>query len=325
MSHTNRARRLAIGIDVGGTFIKVGLVDETGAILAQHQIETAAERGPDAILGRIAEQANSIMAGRDDTIVALGLGVPGVINDRGEIAHPPNLPGWEVVPVAERLAPLLDADIPIAVENDANVAGFAESRVGSAAGDASFLFITLGTGIGGCIIIDRSIWRGGGGGAGEVGHVTIDPNGPLCACGARGCIEAYLGQRYLTALACERFARMPASALHARALDGEITPRDISEAADAGDAAARELFAELGTLLGAALASVLNLCDLSLVIVGGGVARAGDHILEPARRSLSARALKSIASRIEVRQAQLGNDAGIIGAALLGLELAARR
>jgi glucokinase len=320
MSRRERPSGPAIGIDVGGTFIKVGVVDAGGTIIRQHQVETAAERGPDAILERIAEQANILLAERDD-IVALGLGVPGVINDRGEIAYPPNLPGWEIVPVANRLRPLLQRKLAIAVENDANVAGFAESRVGSARSDPSFLFITLGTGIGGCIIVDRAIWRGGGGGAGEVGHITIDSNGPLCACGARGCIEAYLGQRYMTALARERIERAPDSSLHALVARGEDpTPRHLAEAADAGDTMAIDLFAELGTLLGAALASVLNLCDLSLVIVGGGVSRAGRHILEPTSRALQARALKSIASRIEVRQAVLGNDAGIVGAALLGIE-----
>lgn len=312
--------RLAIGVDVGGTFIKVGLVDARGAIIRQHQVETP-DGGPGAILQRIADESNHLISEHTQRIVALGIGVPGVINEHGDVAYPPNLPGWEIVPVAERLRPLISREIPIAVENDANVAGFAESRVGSARQERSFLFITLGTGVGGCIIIDRAIWRGGGGGAGEVGHITVDPNGPLCACGGRGCIEAYIGQRYMTALARERVARAPDSTLHALlGTDDELTPRHLTEAADAGDVVARDLFAELGTLLGAALASVLNLCDLSLVIVGGGVSRAGDHILEPARRSLRQRALKSIASRTEVRQAMLGNDAGLIGAALLGME-----
>lgn len=321
MNEPNGGAGLAIGIDVGGTSIKVGLVDTRGAIVRQHQIDTAAEHGPDSILGRIAEQTNFLLAEHGESIVALGLGVPGVINAHGEIAYPPNLPGWEIVAVAERLRPLLHADIPIAVENDANVAAYAESRAGSARDDASFLFITLGTGIGGCIIVDGAIWRGGGGGAGEVGHITIDANGPLCGCGARGCIEAYLGLRFITALARERISRSPDSSLHAMVLRGEEpTPRVLSNAADEGDAVARELFAELGTLLGAALASVLNLCDLSLVIVGGGISRAGAHILDPTRRSLQARALRSIAHRIEVRPAALGNDAGMIGAALLARE-----
>jgi glucokinase len=308
-----------IGVDVGGTYIKVGIVDADGRIHQQHQLPTEAERGPDAVIARIAGEV-SALADANPQIASVGLGVPGVINARGEIAYPPNLPGWEIVPVAERLLPLLSRSLTIAVENDANVAGYAESRVGSGRDDASFLFVTLGTGIGGCVIIDNEIWRGGGGGAGEIGHITVDANGPLCGCGARGCIESYIGQRYMSALAAERASRAPGSTLHSLIASGEeITPRHLTEAADRGDAVALELFAELGGLLGAALASVLNLCDLSLVIVGGGVARAGDHLLEPARRSLRARALKSIASRTEIRGASIGNDAGIVGAALLGM------
>jgi glucokinase len=315
--------RLGIGVDVGGTFTKLGVVDEHGSIVTQHQVQTPAERGPDAILASVAAGVAALLDAHGDRIASVGLGVPGVINDRGEIAYPPNLPGWQIVPVAERLRPLLPRSLAIAVENDANVAAFAESRAGSGSRDASFLFITLGTGIGGCVIVDRSIWRGGGGGAGEVGHVSVDANGPLCGCGSRGCIEAYLGQRSMIALARERVAREHSSSLHALVASGEeLTPKHLTVAADAGDRVAIELFDELGTLLGVALASVLNLCDLALVIVGGGVARAGEHILEPARRSLRARALKSIAARIEVRPAIFGNDAGMVGAALLGLQQA---
>lgn len=313
--------RAGIGVDVGGTFIKLGVVDEHGTILAQHHVDTNADAGPDDVLRRIGQQVSSLLDEHGDAIRSVGLGVPGVINARGEIAHPPNFPGWEIVPVADRLRPHFSRDVTIAVENDANVAGFAESRVGSARDVDSYVFVTLGTGVGGCIVVDRSIWRGGGGGAGEIGHVSVDANGPLCGCGSRGCIESYLGQRYMSALARERLERAPDSSLHAMIARGEdITPKHLSAAADAGDAFARDLFEELGTLLGAALASVLNVCDMTLVIVGGGVARAGDYILEPARRSLRARALKSIAARTEIRPASLGNDAGIIGAAILGIE-----
>jgi glucokinase len=312
----------AIGIDVGGTSIKLGVVDPAGAIIEQKHRATGAERGPDHVLETIASGARDLLALHPD-VVSIGLGVPGVINDRGEISYPPNFPGWGVLPVAERLRPLIGTDLPIAVENDANVAGLAESRAGSAKDDPTFLVITLGTGVGGCIISNRMIWRGVSGGAGEAGHVSIDINGQLCNCGSRGCIEAYLGQRYMSAAAALRLERHPESSLNAMIAAGAILdPRLIDSAADEGDNFAREFLEEMGTILGAGLASIMNLCDIHLVIVGGGLSRSEDHLLGPARMAMRARLLKSLAPVAELRAAALSNDAGIIGAAMLGREMA---
>ena len=308
----------AIGIDVGGTSIKLGVVDPAGIIIEQKHLATGADRGPDHVLATIASGARDLLALHPDA-VSIGLGVPGVINDRGDISHPPNFPGWGILPVARRLRPLIGTDLPIAVENDANVAALAESRIGSAKDDPTFLFITLGTGVGGCIISKGMIWRGASGGAGEAGHVSIDINGQLCNCGARGCIEAYLGQRYMSAAAALRLERHPESSLHAMLADGAaLDPRLIDKAADEGDMFAREFLEEMGTILGAGLASIMNLCDIHLVIVGGGLSRSEDHLLGPARMAMTSRLLKSIAPVAELRAAALSNDAGIIGAAMLG-------
>jgi glucokinase len=311
-------RRPAIGIDVGGTTIKFGIVDPAGKIIDRRQLPTGADGGPDRVLGTIASGTRDLLSAWPDA-VSIGLGVPGVINDRGEISHPPNFPGWGVLPVAERLRPLVGTNLPIAVENDANVAALGESTAGSAQDDPTFLFITLGTGVGGCIISNNEIWRGATGGAGEAGHVSVDINGPLCKCGARGCIESYLGQRYMTAAAALRLERFPDSRLHAMVAAGaELEPRLIDEAADAGDSFAREFLEEMGRILGAGIASIMNLCDLHLVIVGGGLSSSEDHLLEPARQAMRSRLLKSIAPTAELRRAALSNDAGMIGAAMLG-------
>jgi glucokinase len=316
--------RVAIGVDVGGTFIKFGVVRRDGTILRGHSLPTNASAGPDAVLERIATGIAQLLAESEEEIAGIGLGVPGVINDRGEIAYPPNFPGWEIVPVAERLRPLLSTTLPIAVENDANVAGYAEAHAGSGlAGDAekNFLFVTLGTGVGGCIIYDGKIWRGASGGAGEIGHTTVDMNGPVCNCGARGCIEAYIGQRYMSALATGRLEREHDSLLHAMvAAQGSLTPKLLDEAAVAGDRFAREFLAEMGEILGAGLASAMNLLDLPLVIVGGGMSKSDRFLLEPARRSLERRVLRSLAGKVELRAARFLNDAGMIGAALLAMD-----
>jgi len=313
--------RLGLGIDVGGTSIKFGLVSRDGTILRQHALDTHAERGPGAVLGRIVEGARLLMDSAETPIEGIGIGLPGVVNNQGEVAYPPNFPGWEVIPVADRLRPLLGTDLPITVENDANVAGYAEARAGNGSQDRNFLFVTLGTGVGGCIISDGEIWRGSGGGAGEIGHTTVDMNGQLCNCGARGCLEAYIGQRYMSALARERLDRTPESLVHAMVSShGSLEPRLLDEAAVSGDRFARDFLAEMGVILGAGLASVMNLCDLHLVIVGGGMSRSEKYLLEPARRSMRMRALRSITGDMELRVSRFLNDAGMIGAALLAME-----
>jgi glucokinase len=314
------ADRTAIGVDVGGTSIKFGLVRGDGHLLRTASAPTHADSGPDAVLGRIAQGIADMLNDAGDDVAAIGVGVPGVINNRGEISYPPNFPGWEIVPVAERLRPLIVTDLPIVVENDANVAAYAELFGGVDSMERDFLFITLGTGVGGCIISDGAIWRGAQGGAGEIGHTTIDMNGQLCNCGARGCVEAYLGQRYMTTLAEARLQRFPESSLHEMIRNGStLEPKLIDEAARSGDSFAREFLAEMGTILGAALASAMNACDLHLAVVGGGLARSEEFLLEPARHSLRTRVLKSIAHDVDLRPARFGNEAGMIGAAMLGL------
>jgi glucokinase len=270
------------------------------------------------VLRRIASGIEPLLGAHPD-VASIGLGLPGVVNDRGDVSYPPNFRGWEVVAVEQELRPILRTDLPIAVENDANVAALAEAHAGSGREHRHFLFITLGTGVGGCIIHDGAIWRGATGGAGEIGHVSVDFNGRPCNCGSRGCIEAYIGHRYMSTLALERLGDSRSSSLRSLADSGrELEPKLINEAAESGDSFAREFLADMGDMLGAAIASAMNLCDLHLAIVGGGTSRAGQYLIEPARRSLRARVLRSIADA-DLRVAHLSNDAGIIGAALLGL------
>ena len=312
-----------IGVDVGGTTLKFGLVDpSSGDILHQFALPTDAEHGVDAVIARIAEGINRLLGEYPHPIPAIGMGVPGVVNQQGDVCYPPNFPGWEVVPVAKRLAPLLARQLPIAVENDANVAAVAEAQAPGAT-DRDFLFVTLGTGVGGCIIANGEIWHGATGGAGELGHLSVAMNGQLCNCGARGCVEAYLGQRYMTAAAELRLSRFPQSLLHTMIAEGnELDPKLINTAAEAGDRFTAEFLEEMGEILGAALASAMNLLDIHVVIVGGGVAQAEQFLLEPARRSLRARLLKSIARDAQLRTARFQNNAGIIGAAMLAKKVA---
>jgi len=310
--------RRALGIDVGGTNIKVGVVDDRGQLLRSSSHPTEASRGPDHVIRTVARAIDTLL---DDDIAAVGLGVPGALNERGEICHPPNFPGWEVIDVASRLQLLLERTLPIAVENDANVAAYAEAHAeGNNTAEQSLLYITLGTGVGGCIIDRGTIWHGGAGGGGEIGHVSIDVHGVRCKCGSIGCVEAYLGSGPLVEHALAQLPHHPHSSLHAALAEGfSLSPDLLDRAAQEGDGFARTYLAERGTMLGAALASAMNLCDLSTVVIGGGVAAAWETLVIPAAEALRSRLLLSIRPRLSVRPAHYGNDAGMIGAGLLAL------
>lgn len=311
------ARNIAIGVDVGGTTIKFGLVDAEGRVIDRETRPTSAEEGPKAVLRGVAEGVRALLEEYPD-VAGIGLGFPGTVDNEGNVSYPPNFPGWEVVAPAEELRSLIDLSIPIVIENDANVAAWAEAKIGSGAGEPNFLYVTLGTGVGGCIISGGEIWRGATGGAGEIGHVTVDVNGPICNCGARGCVEAYIGSRYMVSYARQKVHRYQESLLHQMMAEGhELTPKLINEAAEEGDVFAQNFLSELGRILGAGLAGVMNMCDLHLCIVGGGVSQAETFLLGQARRTLRARVLQSIAGDVQLRVAALSVDAGIVGAALL--------
>lgn len=313
-------QQTAIGVDVGGTSIKFAIVRADGEIVRHGHIPTPMA-GPDSILDAVARGVHDLAAEADVRPSGIGLGVPGVVDRKGNVAHPPNLPGWEVVDVAARLRPRLNGlDLPIVVENDANVAALAEARAGAGVGQPDFLYVTLGTGVGGCVISNGEIWHGATGGAGEIGHITIDINGPLCNCGSRGCIEAYVGNQYMGRLASARLEREPDSMLHAWIAAGQgVDPKRLDEAAMSGDQFAIEFLAEMGELLGAALASAMNLLDTRLVVVGGGLSRAEASLLEPTRRSMRRRLLKTIAPVAELRPALFLNDAGVVGSAMMAM------
>ena len=314
------SKRVAIGIDVGGTTIKYGLVDEDGKASGLASIPTEADEGPAAVIANVARIIRT-MNDREPSLTSVGIGFPGVVDREGRVHYPPNFPGWEVVDPKKELAELVPKNISIAVENDANAAGWAEGRVGAARGEPHFLYVTLGTGVGGCIVSDGRIWRGATGGAGEFGHSTVDMNGPTCNCGARGCVESYIGSNYMIAYARQKVDRYPESLLHGMMAEGkELTPELINTAAEGGDIFAQNFLSELGRILGASLAQVMNICDLHLCIVGGGVSKAETFLLGQARRTLRARVLQSIAPTAQLRVAALSNNAGVVGAGLVGLD-----
>jgi glucokinase len=236
-----KTEKYSIGVDLGGTTVKFGLVNQNGEIVKRIAKPTNAARGPDAVLNQIVKGLNEIL-NTEVKVKGIGIGAPGIVHPKkGTVENPPNLPGWKKVTMGKFLAKTFEMDVY--VENDANAAAIGEMIYGAGKEHESFLMITLGTGVGGGIILKRKIYRGEIGAAGELGHVSIDHNGPKCNCGSFGCVEAYLGNHYLCARVAADLGHHPTSKLF-ELIDYDmqkLSPRVISEAADAGDAYAQSI------------------------------------------------------------------------------------
>ncbi|MDP4234509.1 MAG: ROK family protein [Bacteroidota bacterium] len=308
-----------LGVDIGATTIKLAVVSDAGATEVESAFQTPQSSAREVACALVAHVHDILSAYPE--IRRIGVGVPGAMNrDRSLVRYPPNLIGWKEEPLQAYLQELLPTFDLVEVDNDAKVAALAESRFGAGIGVSHFLLVTLGTGVGGCVWSTEGRWtgiyRGASGGAGEFGHMSIDLNGPPCNCGSRGCIEAYVGLNYLSERTKRKLESNPAMSSKLSAQD-ELTPKIIADAMNNGDAFARSVFEEAGSLIGRALANVANLLDMHVFILGGGVAEAGPVLFDAALASLRANVLTNLRPVVEVRKAALGNRAGVIGAALL--------
>lgn len=307
----------AIGVDIGGTKIAVGVVDEDGNILAQVRRETDADDVAN-IDEAIADACNELV--KEHEVGAIGLAAAGFVSpDRTSVNFAPNI-AWREYPLAAKVGALVDADLPIVVENDANAAGWAEFRFGAGRDATDMLMLTVGTGLGGAVISERELVRGKWGMAAEVGHMRVVPEGHYCGCGHEGCWE-----QYASGSALERDAQHAAVARvdqAARLLElsggdpADIRGKMVTEAAQEGDPLAVELLATLGRWIGEGSASVAALLDPELIVIGGGVGAAGDLLLGPVRRGFEAQ-LSAMGHRpvAQIELAEHGNEAGIVGAA----------
>jgi glucokinase len=308
-----------IGVDLGGTYIKAGLVSPEGSIVKQTRVATEAERGAAHVLDRIAGCVLELAGGKEEErlIGGVGIGVPGQVDTAtGKVREAPNLPGWIDLAVGRELEKR--TGLRVILDNDANVAALAEYAYGAGKGCTEMLMVTLGTGVGGGLILHGEIYRGATGGAGEFGHMIVEMGGWQCGCGRLGCVEAYVGTRGILRRVGEKLGSGRKSVLEG-VPEGKRTPKHVGEAAEAGDSVAREVLEEVGSVLGVGLGSVANLLNLERIVVGGGVANAGEWIMEPARRKLQETALKGSAQAVRITRAQLGEEAGITGAARLAM------
>ena len=310
-----------IGIDVGGTKIAGAVVDAAGAIVARRLVPTESQE-PGSIVSAIVKVARELKASAPAT-AAVGVGAAGLVDvKRGVILGAPNL-AYRNVPVRDTLSDRLE--LPAIVDNDANVAALAEAVYGAGRGAGDQIMITVGTGIGGGIIIDGGIYRGHYGVGAELGHIVIDPDGPVCGCGNRGCWEAVASGTAIGRLARQRIEGGAGADILA-AVGGDldaITGELVGESAVAGSAFARDVLAEIGRSLGIGFASIVNIFDPEVIVVGGGAtAGSGDLLLGPARVAMLAHVLgPTWRTPARVVEAALGNDAGVVGAARLAREL----
>jgi glucokinase len=315
------AARLAIGVDLGATSVKTGIVTADGTILYQTKLPSQSDEGPEAVVKQIEASVRDAMSRTEvRSIAGIGVGAPGVVNDHGLVQAPPNFARWEAVPLRDELQQRF-TDLPVRVENDANAAAIAEAKFGAGRVFPNFLFVIWGTGVGGGIILDGQIYRGPTGGAGEIGHISIDYDGPQCNCGSQGCVEAFVGQRYLSKRTADRL-KVHSSSKMFSLVHGDLEklePYVIAQAAHEGDALAQEILLEAGRYLGVAIGAVMNTLDLRVSIIGGGISAAGAFVMNAIRESVQAHVLKPLKAEIQVLPAQLGNNAGILGAAGLVL------
>ena len=316
---------LFLGVDTGGTGVKFVVTDAVGNILKSGEVPT----DPDSItssMQRLKTAVSDVLGGEPalPRLAALGMACAGIVNPAtGMLGRSPNLPGWEDKNLAEKISTIFE-EIPLALANDVNGALYGEFRQGAGQGCRDLVMIALGTGVGGGVILQGKLVVGTHCGAGEIGHMVLDPEGPPCTCGGRGCLEAWAGSTGLLRRAREVAGEgNPKSAL-ARLVSSRGKALDtvnLAELARQGDSATVEIFNVAGRRLGQAIGNIVNLLDPDRIIIGGGVAQAGDLILDPCRGAVPGLVLAREAKNIPVVTAQLGPLAAAVGSACLAREL----
>ena len=307
-----------LAADLGGTNLRLAVVSGSGEIIHRTKEPTPANGDRHQLIDTIRRIAQSCIEGvpNGSRIAAFGVAIPATVNSSEGIAlRSPQLPELNGFAFAEHFAKELG--VPVVLENDASAAAVGEQRFGASKGVRNCIHVTLGTGVGGGLIIEGKLYRGIDGTAGEIGHITVEPDGYPCGCGSRGCLEQYssaLGiKRHLAKLS----AKFPASPLSSM---GDVTPLMVYEQGLKGDKLALEVFRIFGTYLGIAVGGLVNVLNPEAIVFGGGVSAGWDLFVEPLRDEIFRRAFRHPAERVRLMRSELGDDAGIVGAAFLASE-----
>lgn len=309
--HEVRVKPWVVGIDLGATKIRLGLVSPQDAIVAARQIPTNATEGANAVVERIVTEVDALADDlpSDSRIAAVGICSPGPVDHiSGMLLDPPNLQGLHHTPLRDLLAARLS--LPVVIEHDAKAAALGDYYFGAGRGARDMIFIVVGTGVGAAMIFDGKLFRGAHNSAGEIGHTTIDHQGELCHCGSRGCVETFMSGPSLA-----RHYRQARAA--AGQPVGEMTGGEVAQAAAGGDPVAVEVMQQAGRALGAAVATLAMITDVDLYVIGGSVAKAGDLLLAPAREAAPGYSFASVSSRIRILPTALHDDGPLLGCAWL--------
>jgi glucokinase len=308
-----------LAIDIGGTKLAAGVVDTDGRMLSRGEVPTLATEGLEPVLGRIVGLGRELLSRPEIAgvrVQRIGVGCAGPVDIKaGLVFRPPNLPGWTRVPLTDHIQRSLG--LPTVLENDANAAALGEFRYGAGKGARSIVYMTVSTGIGGGIILDGKVWHGVKDAAGEIGHITVCPDGPLCGCGNRGCLEAMssgpsIARRAREVIASGRQTRLSAIP--------EPAVADVVRLAQEGDAVAAEVWAEAVKYLGIGVAAVITFLAPERVVIGGGVTKAGDYLFEPLRERVRRHVKLVPVESVPIFPSALGPDVGILGAAAVALD-----
>ena len=308
--------RMLIGVDLGGTNLRTALLSQDGAIMEKNKESSRASDGHERVVQRLIEnikRQRDIGVSQGHAVMAVGVGAPGVIDiERGIVVKSPNFPDWNNLPLKAELEKALG--LTVFIENDANAAALGEQWRGAGKGIGSMIMLTLGTGVGGGIVLDGNIWHGADGMAGEIGHMTILPEGRMCGCGNAGCLEMYASARGVTQNYCEALAEQE------RPVSDFITSQQVYQAAREGNEAAARAMRDTGRYLGIGIASLINIFNPEMVVLGGGVKDAWDLFIDSTRAEVMKRAFDIPARRARIVPSELGDDAGMVGAAAVALQ-----
>ena len=299
--------KFIIGVDLGATNVKIGLVNSRGKILTRGVLSTRSFVSRQKLLNGIADTIHNILIDnklQKRDIIGIGIGLPGPIDfKKGLVHYLPNIPGWKNFPIRKWFG--LKTKLPVFVDNDVNLITLAEQRLGAGRNTNNMICITLGTGVGGGIIIDKGIYRGSSFSAGEVGHIPIVRDGPRCNCGGKGCVERFVGNRYILKLAKTKLKKQ------------SLSLKELDKLAYAGNSKAIAIWQEVGRNIGVALVGVVNLLNPEKIVIGGGVSKAGKILFDEIRKTIRLRAMPTQAKTVKVVKARFGDDAGILGAMIL--------
>lgn len=316
-----------VGIDMGASHVLLILADFSGRQVHEIEAPLSINEGPTPCLEQVAKLVDRLLAEtgiKMSEISSIGVGVPGpIVQKEGMVSGPPIMPGWDRYPIRDHLQEVWG--IPVSLNNDAELGAVGEWAYGVGRGERNLAYIKVGTGIGAGLLLDGQIYRGSTGCAGEIGHITIDENGPLCTCGNRGCLEAIAGGGAISRKATEAVRSGQRTQLAEMLNHESISVADVMNAARHGDHLAQRITAEAGTHLGTAIANLVNLFNPSMVVVGGSVAQIGDLLLEPIRLTVQRRSLLVASRSLRITAALLGRHSIAIGAVVQALSIAVHR